>query len=136
MKVSLLGAASSDTLPNGRVVSGVGGQYNFVAMANELPDGRSLLLVRSTRHDGGELRSNVVWNSEQVTIPRHVRDIFITEYGCADLRGKTDEECVIALLAVSDARFQDTLAAAAKRAGKLRADCGIPTRNRQNLPER
>jgi acyl-CoA hydrolase len=136
MKVSLLGAASSDTLPDGNVVSGVGGQYNFVAMANELPDGRSLLLVRSTRHDGhGELRSNLAWSSEQATIPRHLRDIVITEYGCADLRGKTDEECVIALLAVSDARFQDALASEAKRAGKLRADYVIPARHRRNLPE-
>ena len=135
MKVSLLGAASSETLPDGRVVSGVGGQYNFVAMANELPDGRSLLLVRSTRKDGGELHSNLVWNAEQATIPRHLRDIVITEYGCADLRGKTDEECVIALLAVSDARFQDALANTAKRAGKLRADYVIPARNRRNLPE-
>jgi acyl-CoA hydrolase len=135
MKVSLLGAASSDTLPDGNVVSGVGGQYNFVAMANELPDGRSLLLVRSTRGAGSELRSNLVWNAEQATIPRHLRDIVITEYGCADLRGKTDEECVIALLAVSDARFQDQLANTAKRAGKLRADYAIPARQRRNLPE-
>ena len=135
MTVSLLGAASSDTLPDGNVVSGVGGQYNFVAMANELPDGRSLLLLRSTRNDDGELRSNLVWNAEQATIPRHLRDIVITEYGCADLRGKTDEECVIALLGVSDARFQDTLANAAKRAGKLRADYVMPARQRRNLPE-
>ncbi len=39
MMASLLGAATSDTLENGEVVSGVGGQYNFVAMAHELPDG-------------------------------------------------------------------------------------------------
>ncbi|MCW5574393.1 MAG: acetyl-CoA hydrolase, partial [Steroidobacteraceae bacterium] len=34
MMVTLLGAAVSDTLADGRVVSGVGGQYNFVAMAH------------------------------------------------------------------------------------------------------
>ena len=39
----------SDGLADGRVVSGVGGQYNFVAMAHSLPDARSILTLRSTR---------------------------------------------------------------------------------------
>ena len=34
MIVTLLGAAASDALESGQVVSGVGGQYNFVAMAH------------------------------------------------------------------------------------------------------
>ncbi len=42
MMQTLAGAAVSDGLEDGRVVSGVGGQYNFVAMAQELPDGHSL----------------------------------------------------------------------------------------------
>lgn len=49
MMHTLLGAAVSDGLENGQVVSGVGGQYNFVAMAQELPDGHSILNLRSTR---------------------------------------------------------------------------------------
>ena len=55
MMITLLGAAASDALEDGRVVSGVGGQYNFVAMAHELPGGRSVLQVRSTRDERGEL---------------------------------------------------------------------------------
>jgi hypothetical protein len=50
MKVTLLGAAASDALESGQVVSGVGGQYNFVAMAHALPDARSILMLRAT-HD-------------------------------------------------------------------------------------
>jgi acyl-CoA hydrolase len=46
MMVTLLGAAVSDALEDGRVVSGVGGQYNFVAMAHALPDARSILRAR------------------------------------------------------------------------------------------
>src|SRR2546430_13649914 len=49
MMVTLLGAAVSDALESGRVVSGVGGQYNFVAMAHALPGARSILCVRATR---------------------------------------------------------------------------------------
>ncbi|MBV8341525.1 MAG: hypothetical protein JO173_04015, partial [Gammaproteobacteria bacterium] len=71
MMVTLLGAAVSDALENGRVVSGVGGQYNFVAMAQALPGARSILCVRATRTHGGQTTSNIVWSYGHETIPRH-----------------------------------------------------------------
>ena len=37
----------------------------------------------------------------------------VTEYGVADLRGRTDEECIAALLNISDSRFQEPLLARA-----------------------
>jgi acyl-CoA hydrolase len=49
MMLTTLGAAVSDGLADGRVVSGVGGQYNFVAMAHALPGARSVLCARATR---------------------------------------------------------------------------------------
>ena len=116
-------------------MSGVGGQYNFVAMAHELPGGRSVLQVRSTRGEGERLASNIVYSYGQCTIPRHLRDIVITEYGIADVRGKTDEECIASLLAIADSRFQDELMREAKRSGKLRSDYRLPDHHRQNLPE-
>ena len=134
MMATLLGAAVSDTLDDGEVVSGVGGQYNFVAMAHELPDGRSALLLRATRQVGGGIESNIRWNYGQVTIPRHLRDLFITEYGIADLRGKSDSECVEAMLSISDARFLDALCAEAKSHGKLAADFAIPDAWRKHHP--
>ncbi|HVH83450.1 MAG TPA: acetyl-CoA hydrolase/transferase C-terminal domain-containing protein, partial [Steroidobacteraceae bacterium] len=60
MMVTLLGAAVSDALESGQVVSGVGGQYNFVAMAHALPDARSILCVRATRTRHGRTTSNIV----------------------------------------------------------------------------
>ena len=51
------------------------------------------------------MHSNIVWNYGHCTIPRHLRDIFVNEYGVADLRGKSDEEIVEALVDVCDARF-------------------------------
>ena len=134
MMATLLGAAVSDTLDNGEVVSGVGGQYNFVAMAHELPDGRSALLLRATRQVRGGIESNIRWSYGQTTIPRHLRDIFITEYGIADLRGKSDSECVEAMLAISDARFLDALCAEAKAHSKLAADFVIPEAWRRHRP--
>jgi acyl-CoA hydrolase len=134
MMVTLLGAVVSDGLDNGQVVSGVGGQYNFVAMAHALPGGRSVLQVRSTRHTHGELSSNVVWNYGHTTIARHLRDLVITEYGIADLRAKTDGEVIAELLAVSDARFSRGLCERAQREGKLDAEYRLPAEARDNLP--
>src|SRR5262249_49950012 len=129
-----LGAAVSDALDDGRVVSGVGGQYNFVAMAHALPDARSILCLRSTRTSHGRTRSNIIWSYGHETIPRHLRDIFVTEYGIADLRGKTDREIVERLVGVMDARFQDGFVSDAKRAGKLPASYRVPDEHRANDP--
>ena len=136
MMATALGAAVSDALESGQVVSGVGGQYNFVAMAHALEGGRSILLLRSSRSSKGTDSSNILWNYGHTTIPRHLRDIYVTEYGTADLRGKSDEECAIAMMAISDARFIDGLTQQAKAAGKLRGDFVIPDRWRENTPQR
>lgn len=136
MMQTTLGAAVSDGLADGRVVSGVGGQYNFVAMAHALPDARSILCVRATRRHQGHVTSNVVTSYGHVTIPRHLRDIAVTEYGVADLRGRTDAECIAAMLDITDSRFQDELLAAAKRANKIDTGYRIPESRRHNSPDR
>ncbi|KQY55060.1 acetyl-CoA hydrolase/transferase C-terminal domain-containing protein [Lysobacter sp. Root494] len=135
MMATALGAAVSDALGDGRVVSGVGGQYNFVAMAHALPDARSILMLRASREAGGHVRSGIPWNYPHATIPRHLRDLYITEYGVADVRGRADEDCVIAMAAIADARFQGGLLATAKANGKLRADFTTPAAARRNTPE-
>ncbi|MBT9493774.1 MAG: acetyl-CoA hydrolase [Paucibacter sp.] len=135
MKVTLLGAASSDGMDSGQMVSGVGGQYNFVAMGHALPDARSVLMLRSTHDNHEGLRSNIVWSYANCTIPRHLRDIVITEYGVADLRGCSDSECVQRLLNIADSRFQAALLHEAVAHGKLAADYEIPAAARRNSPE-
>jgi len=135
MMVTLNGGACSDALEDGRVVSGVGGQYNFVAMAHELPGARSILMLRSTRTRAGKTTSNIVRSYGHITIPRHLRDIVVTEYGIADLRGKSDREIIVELLQVSDSRFQNELLSQAKHAGKIPADFEIAAAFCNNTPE-
>jgi hypothetical protein len=135
MMMTLFGGAVSDALADGRVVSGVGGQYNFVAQAHALPDGHAILQLRSTRETGGGVVSNIVFNYAHITIPRHLRDIVVTEYGIADLRGKTDTDVAAALIEVADSRFQGDLVRQAQKAGKLRADYEVPEPFRHNYPE-
>jgi hypothetical protein len=136
MMATLLGAAVSDGLDDGQVVSGVGGQYNFVAQAFALRGARSVLALESTRQARGKTQSNIRWNYGHETIPRHLRDVFITEYGAADVRGKSDADVIAAMLAIADSRFQDELAHVAKDAGKLPKGFEIPAQARENTPER
>lgn len=136
MQVTLLGDAMSETLPDGQVVSGVGGQYNFVAMSHELKGSRSILMLRSARRNSkGHRISNIVWTPGHITIPRHLRDMVITEYGIADLRGKTDEECIQELLNITDSEFQDELLQKAKSAHKISKNYKIPERFKNNSPQ-
>ncbi|MDD2065311.1 acetyl-CoA hydrolase/transferase C-terminal domain-containing protein [Pseudomonas sp. 25571] len=134
--MTLLGAGVADQLEDGRVLSGVGGQYNFVAQGHALEGGRSILLLRSWREAAGEVSSNLLWAYGHCTIPRHLRDIVVTEYGIADLRGQTDSEVIARLLAVSDSRFQGELIEQAKKAGKLARDFQLEARFTDNTPER
>ncbi|WP_213771242.1 acetyl-CoA hydrolase/transferase C-terminal domain-containing protein [Bradyrhizobium sp. dw_78] len=136
MMATLMGAAVSDGLEDGQVVSGVGGQYNFVAQAFALADARSILAVEASRLAGAKAQSNIRWRYGHETIPRHLRDIVVTEYGVADLRGKSDAEVIAAMLQVADSRFQDDLMRQAKEAGKLPKSFEIPHAYRDNHPER
>ena len=133
---TLLGAAVADQLEDGRVLSGVGGQYNFVAQGHALHDARSVIMLRSWRESGGDVSSNIVWEYGHCTIPRHLRDIVVTEYGIADLRGKTDRKVIEALLNITDSRFQTELIAQAQQIGKLPKDFSLDPRFADNSPER
>src|SRR6267378_413607 len=136
MMATLMGAVISDGLENGQVVSGVGGQYNFVAQAFALAGARSVLTVETTRQAGTKTQSNVRWSYGHETIPRHLRDVIVTEYGVADVRGKSDADVIAAMLGIADSRFQAELARQAKDAGKLPKSFEIPAVHRENHPER
>jgi hypothetical protein len=136
MMATLMGAAVSDGLEDGQVVSGVGGQYNFVAQAFALAGARSILALEATRPAGASTQSNIRWSYGHETIPRHLRDVFVTEYGVADVRGKSDAEVIAAMLGVTDSRFQAELVRQAKDAGKLPKSFEIPAAQRANFPER
>jgi hypothetical protein len=132
MKVDVLGAAASDTLDNNQVVSGVGGQYNFVAMAHTLDNSRSILMLRSTHKGKQGLESNIVWKYSYCTIPRHLRDIVITEYGIADLRGQSDEDCIKRMICIADSQFQQQLIDQAVKYKKLKSNWCVPEQYREN----
>ncbi|MEM7502270.1 MAG: acetyl-CoA hydrolase/transferase C-terminal domain-containing protein [Pseudomonadota bacterium] len=136
MIVTLLGAAVSDALEDGRVVSGVGGQFDFVAMGHELADARSILMVRARRERRGGVQSNIRWRYGHTTVPRHYRDLFVSEYGIAATRGCSDREVIAQTLNIADSQFQTELLADAKQAGKIDPSYSIPSSAAENLPNR
>ncbi len=136
MMATLLGAVVSDGLEDGRIVSGVGGQHNFVVQAFALEGGRSIIALNATRRQGRRTVSNIRWRYGRETIPGHLRDIVVTEYGIADLRGRSDRDVIEAMLKVADARFQPALLAAAKAAGKIESSYQLPAWCRTNTPAR
>src|SRR5262249_57062066 len=118
-------------LANGQVVSGVGGQHNFVAQAFALTDARSIIALRATRAANRRTTSTILWNYGHTTIARHLRDIVVTEYGIADLRGKTDRDVIAAMLAIADSRFQDALRRRAEDGGKIEPAIEVPGEDRE-----
>jgi len=136
MMATALGDVISDGLDDGRVVSGVGGQFNFVDQAFALEGARAILAINATRGQGAKAQSNVRFNYGHTTIPRHLRDVIVSEYGIADLRGKPDDAVIAAMLSIADSRFQPELLRQAKDAGKIAKTFEIPAAHRENVPER
>jgi hypothetical protein len=92
-------------------------------------------VLHATRSVKGRAQSNIRWRYAHTTIPRHLRDIIVTEYGIADIRGKSDRDVIAAMLAISDARYQDELLRQAKDAGKIERSFEVPKAARDNTPE-
>ena len=134
MMVTLLGAAVSDALDDGRVVSGVGGQFDFVSMAQSLDEGMSILMCRARREHRGTPSSNIRWNYGHITVPRHHRDVFVTEYGIAATRGRSDRNVIDRILHIADAEFHENLVKAARDSGKLERGYTMARDADQNRP--
>lgn len=123
MAVDIHGQVVADTR-DGVQYSGIGGHEDFVSgPALDLTD-RSLLCLPSTVTVGGEVRSRIVpWfgPGAVITTPRHQVDVIVTEYGAAELQGKTVHQRGLALAAIAHPDFRAGLEEAAARASHGRA---------------
>ena len=123
LAIDIHGQVVADTIA-GDQFSGIGGAEDFVAGAGlELSD-RSLICLPSTFEKDDRLQSRIVpWfgPGAVITTPRHQVDVIVTEYGAAELEGKTVQERGEALAAIAHPQFRDELFAAAERASKGRS---------------
>ncbi|HEV3212284.1 MAG TPA: acetyl-CoA hydrolase/transferase C-terminal domain-containing protein [Acidimicrobiales bacterium] len=117
IQVDLYGQVVADAV-GGRQISGVGGHEDFVAGADLDTEDRSLVCLRSTATVGGTRRSRIVAALEAgsvVATPRHHTGTVITEFGAADLAGRTVRERALALAAIAHPEYRDELVEAAGR---------------------
>lgn len=115
LAVDLHGQCAADTL-GAHQFSGIGGHQDFTGAASRAPGGRSLICLPSTATRGGERVSRIVAAlppGSLVTTPRHELDCVVTEYGVAELSGRTVRERAEALVAVAHPDFRDALSEAA-----------------------
>jgi hypothetical protein len=136
MKATVLGAIVGDMLEDGRVVSGIGGQFNFAYMAHILNDARLIMMIKATKGSGRRLKSNIVFSYGHCSVPRYLRDIVVTEYGIADVKGKPDHMIIKEMLNIADSRFQPQLLKQAKKSRKIEKDYEIPEIYCHNTPDK
>ena len=108
IEVDLTGQVNAEALGE-RQVSGIGGQFDFVAGA-ALGGGRSVIALPSTGR-GGEV-SRIVSRlvaGTPVTTPRHLVDSVVTEFGRAELRGLSDDQRARELTRLAHPRFREGL---------------------------
>ncbi|UCE85831.1 MAG: acetyl-CoA hydrolase/transferase family protein [Deltaproteobacteria bacterium] len=111
LSVDLVGQIVADSIA-GREHSGIGGHEDFVTGAVFSEGGRSLICLPSTAAVDGRRLSRIVSGFPAgacVTTPRHQVDVVITEYGAAELAGRTVAERREALCAIAHPAFRDAL---------------------------
>ncbi|HEX5367204.1 MAG TPA: acetyl-CoA hydrolase/transferase C-terminal domain-containing protein [Acidimicrobiales bacterium] len=118
-EVDLVGQCASETVA-GRYWSSSGGQADFARGAMFSPRGRAFVVLPSTARGGtvSRIRAELTPGSMVTTIKNTV-DQVVTEFGVAEMRGRSISERARALIAVAHPRFRDELTAAGRARGYL-----------------
>jgi 4-hydroxybutyrate CoA-transferase len=122
IEVDLTGQVVADSIGH-RLYSGVGGQMDFMRGAALAPEGRAIIALPSTAGANGEvsrITSALAEGAGVVTTRAHVRTV-VTEYGVAELWGKSLRERAEALIAIAHPDHRDRLAYEAKRSALVGA---------------
>jgi len=116
MVVDLTGQVSAEAFDH-RPYTGVGGQTVFMTAGAYSPNGKSVSVVPSssvpsTGADAGKRVTRIVPTlavGTPVTVPRTFVDFLVTEFGVAELRGKTVQERARAICEIAHPDFRDAL---------------------------
>lgn len=121
LQIDLFGQVVADSL-GGVQHSGIGGHEDFLAGAGLVAEGRSLLCLPATVTLAAGVRTRIVPRLDAgsiVTSPRHQIDVVVTEYGAAELAGRSVGERARALAEVAHPDFRDELLEAAREIDSL-----------------
>ncbi len=115
IEIDLTGQVCADSI-GPRLYSGVGGQVDFIYGSSRSKGGKPIIAMPSSAEIKGQPLSKIVPMLKQgagvVTTRNHVRFV-VTEYGIADLYGRTIRQRARALIDVAHPRFREELEKAA-----------------------
>jgi 4-hydroxybutyrate CoA-transferase len=109
VEIDLTGQINAESL-NGAQISGVGGQFDFVEGAYFSRGGKSITAMTASTGKGKVSRIvPSLASGAAVTIPRYMTDIVVTEFGVAELRGKSFRQRAEVLISIAHPDFQHWL---------------------------
>lgn len=116
IEVDLTGQVCADSI-GGKFYSGFGGQVDFIRGAAKAENGKPIIALPSTTKEGSVSRI-VPWLKTGAGVVTSRADVHyvVTEYGIADLFGKTVRERAIALIHIAHPKFRDELLRQAREA--------------------
>ncbi len=119
LEVDLLGQCASESIGS-RYFSGSGGQSDFARGCINARGGMAFIVLRSTTSDGtiSRIRPQLTPGAV-VTTNKNTVDNVVTEYGVAELRGRSIRERAHALIGIAHPDFRDELRHEAARLGFL-----------------
>ncbi|MCS6907136.1 MAG: acetyl-CoA hydrolase/transferase C-terminal domain-containing protein [Anaerolineales bacterium] len=112
IEVDLTGQVCADSIGH-RLYSGVGGQLDFIYGASRSKGGVPIIALPSTAKDFSRIVATLKPGAGVVTTRNHVHYV-ITEYGIADLYGKTIRQRAQALINIAHPKFREELTRQAK----------------------
>jgi 4-hydroxybutyrate CoA-transferase len=120
IEVDFTGQIVSDSIGN-IMRTGIGGQLDFVIGAFWSPGGRAINLVPSTTENDtiSRIVPYTTWGG-RVTVPRHYAGYIVTEYGIADLYGRSEPERAEALIQIAHPKFREELEKGARKRGFIK----------------
>jgi 4-hydroxybutyrate CoA-transferase len=120
IEIDLTGQIVSESVGN-LMRTGSGGQLDFVIGAFWSKGGRAINLVPSTTLNDTVSRivPYITWGS-RVTVPRHYAGYVVTEWGIADLYGRSEPERAEALIAIAHPKFREELEKAGRERGLIK----------------
>ena len=119
MQIDLIGQCGSETLGH-LPYSGTGGQADFVRAANRSKGGKAFIVLPSTAKNGTVSRiAPVLSPGTHVTTSKNDINYVVTEYGVAQLRGKTAKQHAEALIGIAHPDFRGELREAARKMSLL-----------------
>jgi 4-hydroxybutyrate CoA-transferase len=117
IEVDITGQVVADSIGS-RIYSGVGGQMDFIRGAARATEGRAIIALPSTASGGtiSRIVSTIQAGAGVVTTRAHVRTV-VTEWGIAELFGRSLRERAAALVSIAHPDHRDRLSSEARRLG-------------------